>query len=691
MAAVLSLTPGVALAGQNPGVAFEDNRELKLAPDSPESLRTATVCNVSDVEAQKPIPVISTFQKGTDAPVALMTAEITGDNGETWQAGECRDVVLSVADGVEVAAGSYSGLLTVRSSVGLARRSITLTGPSEVTKPTQAKSATDPATLSATRVTPWTSADLDDPAQLLLVAAAPGQTLTVPRDCPKSRPTVGTKPCPFIGNLVNGHQVAKVYVAGALVENQNQPAKLKLRVTRATGAGAYTGKVDLAQTPTDPADDIALTVNVKDAVWCAVIALLIGAGIAFGLQYATRTSWPKKRMRDRYRNFGVNYTSAVDEFNKHRPLQAEVKKWSPPTGAAIGDVKTDIESGIKLYRKSTVYWDASSEGYKELDSSIAQVEDDIDCLRDKLRLADGLTKLEAALKGLATFLTTKYHAPREPAFVLPATALLKGPKPEEGKDAPGPLAVGQALTLHKSAKAATALVAAWTELAEDALEYDAWWDRLAKKSKADKNWSEEDKETLKDAAAHLAVARHELLAVEDADGLAELHTKRDLHRVYEKLAYLSGAHGGAWPAGDDVDAGARSLAMRDMDIAGAVDFGYSNVTHALGTWLEDAAEWASDPATAAKLRTVGGVLVASLIIGFTVLMAIATGLATFYFGKDTWGTPDDYFTVIVIGAAAQVLVQGVVDVVNKLLPPAPKQLITGPSAAVLKPPAATTT
>jgi hypothetical protein len=43
--------------------------------------------------------------------------------------------------------------------------------------------------------------------------------------------------------------------------------------------------------------------------------------------------------------------------------------------------------------------------------------------------------------------------------------------------------------------------------------------------------------------------------------------------------------------------------------------------------------------------------------------------------------------VIVVGAAAQVLVQGVVDVVNKLLPPAPKQLITGPSAAVLKPPA----
>jgi hypothetical protein len=690
-AAVLLVVPSAALAGQNPGVAFLDKRELKLAPDSSEAMRTATVCNVSDLKAQKPVPVVSTFQKGTDSPVELMTASVSGANGDEWAAGECREIVVVMNAGVDVGAGSYAGLLTVYSSVGLARRRITLTGPAEVSKPTPAKSATDPAKLSATRPSPWTAAGLGDPAQLLLVAAASGQTLTVPRECPKSRPTVGAKPCPFVGNLVNGDHVAKVYVAGPLVQDQNQPAKLKLRLTRADQAGTYTGKVDLAQTPTDPADDIALTVNVKDEWWCALLALLLGALIAFGLQYGVRTSWPKKRLRDRYKKFGADYTSAMAAFNTHRPKGAGLQNWSPPTGRAIDDVETDIEEGIDRYRKSTVYWDETSEGYKELDSSLAQVEDDIDCLRDEARLADGLRKLKTALEGLVTFLNDKYRPPRQPAFVLPATALLKGPKPKQGESAPGPLAVGQARTLLKSAAASTALVAAWTELAEEVLEYDEWWDRLAKKQQEDGNWSEEDKEALRAAAARLAVARHELLAVEDADDLTELDTKRDLRRVYEKLAYLSGAHGGGWPGEEAVDAGVRSMAMEDLQIVGNVaeDFGYAGVTYGFAAWLADAAEWASDPATAAKLRAIGGVFFGALILAFTVLMAVLTGLATFYFGKDTWGTPTDYLTVIVVGAAAQVLVQAVVDVVNKLLPPAPKQLITGPSAAVLKPPATT--
>jgi hypothetical protein len=100
------LVPGAALAGQNPGVAFLDKRELTLTPDAGAALRTMKMCNVSDVTAQKPKPVISAFQKGTGAPIELMIASVSGTNGDEWAKGECRDVELTMTGATVPARGT---------------------------------------------------------------------------------------------------------------------------------------------------------------------------------------------------------------------------------------------------------------------------------------------------------------------------------------------------------------------------------------------------------------------------------------------------------------------------------------------------------------------------------------------------------------------------------------------------------
>lgn len=54
----------------------------------------------------------------------------------------------------------------------------------------------------------------------------------------------------------------------------------------------------------------------------------------------------------------------------------------------------------------------------------------------------------------------------------------------------------------------------------------------------------------------------------------------------------------------------------------------------------------------------------------------------------TGGTTEDYLTIIVAAGIAQVIVQTITEAVGRALVPMPKQLITGPVAAIVKPPAA---
>jgi hypothetical protein len=283
----------------------------------------------------------------------------------------------------DLAAGTYTGVITVTSSVGIARRTLELTAPEAAPTPAAARSLSDTTELTAQRDGPGHDATLDDGGLLLLKRATRGTKLGIPR-CKDDK-------CPLVGNLVDGTHVASVFVAGLLNTYRNQPWELPLRIEGADEVGAYTGTIDLAQTPADAADDIKLSVTVKDALWCALVALAIGSLISFLSQYALRTSVPKKRLRNRYRAFAADYKTAVDTFNANRPKKDELSNWSAPSQKSVDEISNAIEEGIKRYRSSTVYWDAASDAFKELDGSLALVEDDIACLKDPERLATRLT------------------------------------------------------------------------------------------------------------------------------------------------------------------------------------------------------------------------------------------------------------------------------------------------------------
>jgi hypothetical protein len=543
--AILGLVgQGATAAAQNapsPGLAFTDARtwtvkweDLLKAPGSVE------VCNVSGTTALAPQAFVSEFVEGTAAPESVVTvgpiAAAATDKTSGWQAGECRSVVLMPVSGQTLKSGSYTGVVSITSSVGVARRPVTITGPATVPTPASAKGATDTVALKAQRGGP--SRNADGELKLLLKPATKDEKLTVPSDC--DPPTSGGDVnCPFVGNLFNGTHVAKVFVAGGLDAKTNQPTTLKLRLEDADEVGTYAGALDLAQTP-DPADDVKVSVSVRDGIGWALGALLLGGLISLGSQYGLRSSWPKGRMRRRYRAFAKEYTDAVAAFNAERPKGDGLNDdWEAPT-TDIEVITDALEDGIKSYRNSTVYWDATSDAYQELDRSLALVDDDIACLKDPKRLPETLTVLKKALDDLTVFLNTRCHTPGAPPLVMPAAALLKAPAPT--------LTVGQASATADAAESATELIASWRAVADEIMGYETWWFRLAHMAKDNEDglWTDGERDVLKITFSRLAEVKHELATVRDASDLATLDIAGDLKFSYTKLAYLSGLHGG-WP------------------------------------------------------------------------------------------------------------------------------------------------
>lgn len=246
--------------------------------------------------------------------------------------------------------------------------------------------------------------------------------------------------------------------------------------------------------------------------------------------------------------------------------------------------------------------------------------------------------------------------------------------------------------------------------------YRKWWLRLKQDSEPSNRpgsshatWEPGHLARLNQARSWLAQTEHELLNVADASELAQFDTAADLKRAYGHLAYLSDLHG-HWPlrhatsAGDEAEtspAGEAEASPADDPAAypsdkadwlvGSAGFA-KRITkgkkHTLEHWETQAekVEWVAAEAPElkdAKLRILTGWLAVLL----TASSAIVTALAAFYFSEN-WGTTEDYLTIIVAAVLAQTVVQTITEAVGWTLLPMPKQLLTGPVAAILKPPAA---
>lgn len=310
------------------------------------------------------------------------------------------------------------------------------------------------------------------------------------------------------------------------------------------------------------------------------------APFAFLPQYILRRANPKRRSYRRIDGFEGRYTAAIKAFitRPPDPRSASEEPSAPgdpslnPSRQGVGhvdDAKAGTETGpepslpwqqpmmvdfegiatalrlaAKRYWRSTVYFDDTTDAYKELEQSLEYVEDDIACLRAPERLSEKLLALKTALDELAEFLNTEFYTLEAPRFVVPLAALLKGPAPPSPPAKEGTLQVGQALATADAADAGIVLIASWRALADELVSYRKWWLRLMRDSKhspsSHATWEAGHLARLNQARSWLAQAEHELLNVADADGLAQFDTAADIKRAYGHLAYLSDLHG-HWP------------------------------------------------------------------------------------------------------------------------------------------------
>lgn len=757
-----SANAGLAQAVQSPGLAFEDVRTWNVKWDVLGNPQREDVCNVSGATALLPDVAVTRLVAGEADPVDVLEVTLAApaqDKSAGWQAGECRSVVLSRNPKKTLAAGSHTGVVTVTSSVGIARRTVTIAGPTDVATPAAAEGAVAGAELNATRNSLiWKKTSFDDGGTLLLkrvkdnklnvppcdpskptrspTSAAADAATTTPTTTSEKPTTTSTrsttaqtttgvaapatggtaaadkeqepaKPpavasegnCRFVGNLYNGTHVAKVFVADSVDDNDlEQPASLKLRLDNATQVGKYTGALDLAGTA-DPKDDIKLGVNVNDHWLSALGALVIGAVLFAWLpQGILRRRNPRKRTDARIDGFKNSYMTAIAAFNA-RPPETPLAPWQNPKEVAIDDIAEKLREAVRRYWKSTLYFDDTKEAYKELDGSLDYIEDDIACLGQPERLSTKLTALQEALDRLTKFLNKEFCTLEAPRFAVPLAALLKGPAPPtpaEENGTVGTLKVGQALATADAADDAIALIASWNALADEFVTYRKWWLRLKRDASQTSNlvpWEPSHLARLDHARSWLAQAEHELLNVADADELAQFDTAADLKRAYGHLAFLGDKHGG-WPQTQETAPGDEAEEVPATEFANAL-LAYEfadpippNKEHAVRHWEAEAGEVKRAAARAPTLKEPKKRLVAAwLAVLLIATSAVAAALSGFYFSEN-WGTTEDYVTIMVAAVLAQVVVTTIVEAVGRTLLPMPKQLLTGPVAAILKPPAA---
>jgi hypothetical protein len=159
----------------------------------------------------------------------------------------------------------------------------------------------------------------------------------------------------------------------------------------------------------------------------------------------------------------------------------------------------------------------------------------------------------------------------------------------------------------------------------------------------------------------------------DANILVELGAADDLKRAYSQLAYL-GARYRVWEAPEELND--RQKQKDDLNLIlsscmsfGAIDLGGINLGYInFEDWWKQAEFVSFTPEEAAVIQQTKRWIGDFSVLVFTLFVAVLTVLTQFYFGK-TFGTWQDYLTVVFIGAGSQVVLPVLVDTITKLRKP----------------------
>lgn len=659
LAFFVSLAPSASAASE-PGLAFAQSGSLALKWDELSGGEEVAVCNGGGQEAQP----LSTrlagfgFKQTDDAGEATKLAPgqvlaVTAPEGGI-AAGKCGVVSLALVDEkLELDAGEYAGsLVLLAPGLGVAQLALTVSGPGAVTKAAAVKGAVEGATLEAKRTWPWDQPHLVDGGELLLRLPASGEDpLTIGKGCRRDQNGRWTAKCPFIGNLYNGAEIIGVHVAGKVVEDEGV-ARLPVRISGADSVGDYEGLLDPSLTGEEE-QLVKTKLSATDAIWGPIFALLIGAAIALLTQLWMGRWRPKHQLNRRKDSLAQSYVDAYLELNEREAQLGDGKKLTVELDRqAVEDYATEVKNAIFRYSWSTLLLNTESDAYKQIESSLTQAEEDRQVLAATGGLQKALTGLASEIVKAEALLLRNHLVQEVPELLAQARALLGERK----------VAVGDATARVKKSGELVASLMSWRKLAERVLGDEAWLFALAKFAKEGDGVSEGDRNALADLAVRLRAVHEELLRAEGDEDLNRLRVSRQVETAHGQITYLAGKYGVEKPSDRPV-----TLLAEDLldPVERAFDDAYEVGKVEADDLPADAGEVISKPASAVQMprRRFRVVAVDGLVLLFAAVAAIFTGLTAFYFGK-SFGTWQDYATLILAGTAAQALAKVVLDNVS---------------------------
>jgi hypothetical protein len=602
--ALVVAAPVRAQAPDEEGLAFLDSRPLTL-----DAARTPQLCNVGSEAATDPEVRLTGFgfARPDAAPVPPADVIEVSSLPDSIAPGTCPELTVKLRPGATLGSGKYEGVLAVTAPrAGVARLAVTVDVAPTAATPA---GATETAALEAVRFGWGGDAHLDDDARYLPLDQPTGKKeLNVGAGCEDEEPDPGdTSEC-FLGTVFNGPERALVYAAGPVRARGDGPALLPLRVQDVGEAGEYEGTLTLG-----PGAEVKVKLTVRSGVGSAILALVLGAVIAILLQLWGARWRPLFDLARRRAKLPRLYSEAGTA------VQSCMPGFSPPAADVIATYTEKVRAEVKKYRRSTLLFDTASDAYKEIDKSLRLAEDDADFLKRDDGFCRALQDLTAKLEELRA----------TPAVARTGASLLK----------PQPLGIGDATERARKATAHCELIDEWIALARRREAHQRWYLALEAQSA---NMDEADQRRLEDVRAKLDEVRAELMEVKDAAELAAVRTASEVQSLYHELAYLGSRYGVPHP-GDRADV--ESARFPGETVADLVE-------RALGARVR-----AAKPAgMIGTWRSIGD----AVAFAVSVAIAIATGLAAFYFGE-AWGTFEDFVTVVLVGTAATALSKAILD------------------------------
>lgn len=524
-------------------------------------------------------------------------------------AGGTQQVTLKLAEGAQIAAGVYSGQLSVfePATDSVQRIPFVLTVGRVAPKPAVAK-----LTIRVVRWVPWgdDAVDVRDP---YLPLAVPGDTAADQLDLAKDKP-LGLLPG-------DRRRVVEVTYSGKTKRLSDNVSAAELGLLNAGRPGEYEGSIDTL--PFAEGGEVQITVVTTDSIWIAVALLGLGIVPALLLGHWKRVGRTGRLLRHKEATLRSDYDKARAKFKS----DSAGKAWEGyDTASDFADQTKAVRKAIKDF--AALSDEAAEEARKEIETSIDGLKAHAEALSafaaDLAALDEALDEVERLGK------IDRFHdakSPDVPAHVTNARKLLEGSE----------LTLEDFAARSEDIAAATGLATSWPRTHGEAT---VAAERLSRFDGV--TLAPADKKRVEAAEREMTGVWDGLWRIQDQAALEESKLRQELMKALTSVAELT--------AVGDRPQRRRSLGERAEEAALGVErVDVARFDSLLAPVVSEVGAEAGDPAT--ELRKIESAIrrgdTVQLIV--TAAIAVYTGLQALYLGKVFGDTPADYLAALLWG------------------------------------------